>query len=92
MKRYDEISQLLQGELGYTLIWQSKTEEGKQSWKFQKNGVESNLNEDTIENFYTFNEERYTKILEKANIKLFENIKKTPLIFLGSNKANKHLI
>lgn len=75
MKRYDEISQLLQDELGYTLIKQGKNEEGKQAWKFQKNGKEHELNEDTIGFFYTFNEERWRKNMEKANIKLMESIR-----------------
>ena len=87
MERYDIMSKLLQDELGYTLIEQGKNSEGKESWKFQKNGVETELNEDTIGFFYTFNEERWIKSMEKAHIKLTESIKKTPLI-LG-NKKNK---
>ena len=87
MERYDEISKLLQDELGYTLIEQGKNEEGKESWKFQKNGVETELNEDTIGFFYTFNEERWVKSMEKAHLKLIESIKKKPLI-LGNNKNN----
>lgn len=87
MERYDIISKLIQDELGYTLIEQGKNSEGKESWKFQKNDVETELNEDTIGFFYTFNEERWSKSMEKAHIKLTESIKKNPLI-LG-NKKNK---
>jgi hypothetical protein len=87
MKRYDKISKLLQDELGYTLIEQGKNEEGKESWKFKRDGVETELNEDTIGFFYTFNEERWVKSMEKAHLKLIESIKKNPLI-LGNKKNN----
>lgn|ERR1035437_952854 len=76
MKRYDEISQLLQNELGYDLIWQGKNDEGKQAWKFQKKGNEHELNEDNINHFYSVESSRVKKILEEANISLFERIKK----------------
>src|ERR1017187_2741655 len=47
MVRYNEISSLLQNELGYKLIKQGKDEQGKESWLFMRNGVETNLTEES---------------------------------------------
>jgi hypothetical protein len=55
IKRFDEITNLLQNELGYILIWEGKDDEGKSVWKFQKNENINHLTEDTLEYFYQFN-------------------------------------
>jgi len=52
MERYDKISKLLQDEMGYKLVWQGKNSEGKQSWKFEKDGIQTDMNEDTISEYY----------------------------------------
>lgn len=86
MKRYDEISKLMQDELGYTIIKQGLNGEGKQSWVFQKNGIEHELNEDTIDFFYTFEEERWNKSMERAHQRLIESVKLKPLILTNFRK------
>lgn len=76
MKRFNEISELLQNELKYELIWSGKNDEGKSVWKFKKNGNEIDLNEDTIEHFYKFNDDRIKKSLMEAEMltnKLLKN-------------------
>lgn len=76
MKRFNEISELLQNELKYELIWSGKNDEGKSVWKFKKNDNEINLNEDTIEHFYRFNDNRIKKSLMEAEMltnKLLKN-------------------
>jgi hypothetical protein len=75
MKRYDEISKLLQDELGYTLIEQGKNAEGKQLWKFKKGGVERELNEDNILAVYQFESSDTGKTLKKAEKVFCENLK-----------------
>ncbi len=76
MGRYDEISELLQKELGYVLIWRGKNEEGKDVWKFRKNDIDTELTEETISHFYTFNGKRLRKSLEEAEVMKNELIKK----------------
>lgn len=76
MVRYNEISNLLQSELGYKLIKQGKDEQGKESWLFMRNGVETNLNEDTIEEHYNFNSSDLGKSLSNANVLFAETLKK----------------
>ena len=75
MKRYDEISKLLQDELGYTLIEQGKNAEGKQLWKFKNGGVERELNEDNILAVYQFESSDTGKTLKKAEKVFCENLK-----------------
>ena len=91
MVRYNEISELLQKELGYELVKQGKDEQGKESWTFKRNGVETNLNEGTIEEHYKFNSTRIGKILLKAEKELNESIKKTGLIFWDSDNPKRLL-
>lgn len=52
MKRYDEITKLLQDEMGYELIWRGKNEQNKEAWKFKKDGFETEMNEDNISDYY----------------------------------------
>lgn len=66
MKRFNEISDLLQNELNYELIWSGKDDEGKNVWRFKKNDMNSDLTEETIENFYRFNSERIKNVLVEA--------------------------
>jgi hypothetical protein len=66
IKRFDEITNLLQNELGYILIWEGKDDEGKSVWKFQKNENINHLTEDTLEYFYQFNSIRIKKQLIEA--------------------------
>jgi hypothetical protein len=66
IKRFDEITNLLQNELGYILIWEGKDDEGKSVWKFQKNGNINHLTEETLEYFYQFNSIRIKKQLIEA--------------------------
>ena len=73
---YNEISELLQKELGYVLIWRGKNDEGKDMWKFRKNNIDTELTEDTISHFYTFNGERLRKSLEEGEIMKNELLKK----------------
>lgn len=75
MERYDIISKLLQDELGYILIKQGKNYEGKQEWKFKKDGIETEMNEDTIEEKYQFESSDIGKILKKADIIFSDNLK-----------------
>ena len=83
MERYDEISKLLQNEMGYKLVWQGKNSEGKAAWKFQKDGIETDMTEDTISEYYIpkalsylYDVEKH-KIIDKERVKVFcENLKK----------------
>lgn len=65
-QRINEISDLLQNELNYELIWSGKDDEGKNVWRFKKNDTNSDLTEETIENFYRFNSERIKNTLVEA--------------------------
>ena len=87
MERYDIISKLLQDEMGYELVWQGKNSEGKQEWKFKKDGVETEMNEDTISEYYIPSADKWKESMKKAHIKMIESIKKNPLI-LGNKKNN----
>ena len=66
MKRFNEITDLLQNELNYELIWSGKDDEGKHSWTFKKNDTNTNLTEETIEIFYRFNTARIKNVLTEA--------------------------
>lgn len=65
LKRYETITKILVDELGYKLVHQGKNNYGNESWKFLKNDIEHNLNEETIEEFYLHDMEsrlhRYNK-------------------------------
>jgi hypothetical protein len=74
MGRYEEISMLLQNELGYKLLWQGTDSYGQQAWKFIKNGITHDLNEKTIYTFFTFENTRYKEVLKNAENILTENI------------------
>jgi hypothetical protein len=82
MERYDIISKLLQDEMGYKLIWQGKNPEGKQSWKFQKDGIETEMNEDTISEYYIpkpstwlYDKEGHKRQFESMREVFFENMR-----------------
>jgi len=64
MERYDIISKLLQDEMGYKLVWQGKNSEGKQSWKFEKDGHQTEMNEDTISEYYIPKASNWLKDIE----------------------------
>jgi hypothetical protein len=85
MERYDIISKLLQDEMGYELFWQGKNSEGKQEWKFKKDGIVTEMNEETISEYYIPSADKWVESMKKAHIKLRESVKKNPLI-LGNNK------
>jgi len=53
----------------------------------KKNDVETEMNEDTISEYYIPSADKWKESMKKAHIKLTESIKKNPLI-LG-NKKNK---
>ena len=91
MVRYNEISSLLQNELGYKLIKQGKDEQGKESWLFMRNGVETNLTEDSIEEHYAFNSSNLGKSLSKANDLFAENLKKNWAEHRRLDEENKKL-
>jgi hypothetical protein len=86
MVRYNEISNLLQNELGYKLVWQGKDYDNKESWKFVRDGVEQELNESNIEKEYKFESSELGKILHRADMNLREYNKKHPLILYNSSK------
>jgi len=78
-------SKLLQDEMGYELVWESKNSEGKQEWKFKKGDVETEMNEDTISEYYIPSADKCKESMKKAHIKLTESIKKN-LLILENNK------
>lgn len=71
--------------MGYELVWESKNSEGKQEWKFKKGDVETEMNEDTISEYYIPSADKCKESMKKAHIKLTESIKKN-LLILENNK------
>ena len=74
MNKSEILANLLQKELGYELMTQ-----GINVWVFRKNGVEIEMNEDNIGDYYIPSSDQHKEMLERAHNNFIELTKSNPL-------------
>ena len=79
MNKTEVLSILLQKELGYELITQGVNDVGINVWVFRKNGVEIEMNEDNIGDYYIPSSAQHKEMLERAHNNFIELTKSNPL-------------
>jgi hypothetical protein len=79
MTRYDIISKLLQDELGYKLLNHGLDDNGKQVWTFIKDGLNIDLDENTILDHYNKRPSFYDTVLIRAHEEFLQELEKNPI-------------